>query len=419
METDRNVNGIDALRSSYDAVIVGARCAGAATAMLLARAGLDVLLIEQGARGADTLSTLALMRAGVLQLSRWGLLDAIKHAGTPPVGITTFHYGSDTTEIEIKPRDGVDALYAPRRTLLDPVLADAAASASAHVAYRVRLKDVLRDANGRVTGVLVESGGRKRPISASIVIGADGVTSTVAKAVDAQPYRLGAHMSGVIYTRASGFRVDGYHWHYTPGASVGVIPTNDGETLIFAAATRQRFLRELRFDLDAGFHTIVRETAPSVHNGLGAATLSPFRGFAGHPGFLRPASGPGWALVGDAGYFKDPITAHGITDALRDAESLGRAVLRGTDAALGEYEAVRNQLSEGLFAITDEIASFSWDFSRLRALHKSLSEQMTREVRHVASAFTVGRSAEIHLRAEQRLNPRTLRMEVEQPPTLQ
>ena len=198
-----------------------------------------------------------------------------------------------------------------------------------------------------------------------------------------------------------------------------MIPTNDGETLIFAAATRQRFLRELRFDLDAGFHTIVRETAPSVHNGLGTATLSPFRGFAGHPGFLRPASGPGWALVGDAGYFKDPITAHGITDALRDAESLARAVLRGTDAALGEYEAVRNQLSEGLFAITDEIASFSWDFSRLRALHKSLSEQMTREVRHVASAFTVGRSAEIHLRAEQRLNPRTLRMEVEQPPTLQ
>ena len=380
-------NGIEPLGSSYDAVIVGARCAGAATGMLLARAGLDVLVIEQGARGADTLSTLALMRAGVLQLSRWGLLDAIENAGTPRIDITTFHYGSDTVEIKIKPRDGVDALYAPRRTLLDPLLADAAASAGAHVAYHVRLKDVLRDAGGRVTGVLVESGGRERRIDATIVIGGDGAISTVAKAVDAQPYRVGAHMSGVIYTRASGLTLNGYHWHYSRGSSVGVIPTNDGETLVFAATTRQRFLQELRFDLAAGFRTIVREAAPSVHAALSTAAQSPYRGFAGHAGFLRPAWGQGWALVGDAGYFKDPITAHGITDALRDAEALARAVVHGTEAALDEYETVRDHLSEQLFAITDEIASFAWDFSRLQALHKSLSEEMAREVRHVSGGW--------------------------------
>jgi flavin-dependent dehydrogenase len=390
MAADRDINGIDALRSSYDAVIVGARCAGAATAMLLARAGLDVLVIEQGARGADTLSTLALMRAGVLQLSRWGLLDAIRSAGTPRILITTFHYGSEPIEIPIKPRDGVDALYAPRRTILDPVLADAAESAGAQIAYRVRLKELLRDADGRIIGVLVESSGRARQIGATIVIGADGVTSTVAKAVDAQPYRVGAHMSGVIYTRASGFPVNGYHWHYTPGSSVGVIPTNDGETLVFAATTQERFLRELRFDLPGGFHTIVRETAPSFETSLRTSALSPYRGFAGHPGFLRPAWGPGWALVGDAGYFKDPITAHGITDALRDAESLARAVVQGTDAALGEYETVRNHLSERLFAITDEIASFAWDLARLQALHLSLSEEMTREVQHVSSGWAKG-----------------------------
>jgi menaquinone-9 beta-reductase len=390
VEVRADANPIDALRSSYVAVIVGARCAGAATAMLLARAGLDVLVVEQGARGADTLSTLALMRAGVLQLSRWRLLDAIRSAGTPRIEITTFHYGNDAIEIPIKPRDGVDALYAPRRTVLDPLLADSAASAGAHIAYRVRLKDLLRDVNGRVTGVLVESGGRARRIAATIVIGADGVASTVAKSVDAQPYRVGAHMSGVIYTRASGFSVDGYHWHYTPGASIGVIPTNDGQTLVFAATTRERFLRELRFDLAAGFRTIVHETAPSVEAALSAAELSPYRGFAGHPGFLRPAWGPGWALVGDAGYFKDPITAHGITDALRDAESLARAVLSGTEAALGQYEAARDRLSLGLFAISDEIASYAWDFPRLQSLHKSLSEEMSREVRHVTSGWAEG-----------------------------
>ena len=245
---------------------------------------------------------------------------------------------------------------------------------------------MVRDAHGRVTGALVESAGRARRITAAIVIGADGVTSTVAKAVDAQPYHVGAHMSGVIYTRASGFPVDGYHWHFNPGTSIGMIPTNDDETLVFAATTRERFLRELRFDLAAGFRTVLRETAPAVATALNTAALSPYRGFAGHPGFLRPAWGPGWALVGDAGYFKDPATAHGITDALRDAESLARAVLTGSDAALGEYESVRTHLSLRLFTISDEIASHAWDIPRLQSLHKSLSEEMTREVRHMISA---------------------------------
>src|SRR6478752_4753526 len=143
-------NALDALGSSYDAVIVGARCAGTATAMLLARAGFDVLVVDQGARGADTLSTLALMRAGALQLSRWRLLDAIKAAGTPPIETTTFHYRHDAVEIRIKPRDGVDALYAPRRTLLDPLLADAATAVGAEVVYRARVTELLRDATGRV-----------------------------------------------------------------------------------------------------------------------------------------------------------------------------------------------------------------------------------------------------------------------------
>src|SRR5262249_15078241 len=132
-------DALAALRSSYDAVIVGARCAGAATAMLLARAGASVLVVEQGVRGADTLSTLALMRYVVLQVSRWGLIDAIEASGTPRIETTTFHYGEEAVEIRIKPRDGVDALYAPRRTLLDPLLADAARASGAEVAYRVRL----------------------------------------------------------------------------------------------------------------------------------------------------------------------------------------------------------------------------------------------------------------------------------------
>ena len=91
-------------RRRYNAVVVGARCAGAATAMLLARQGLSVLLVDRDRPGADTLSTLALMRAGVLQLSRWGLLDRVRAAGTPAITSTSFIYGEETITVPIKSR---------------------------------------------------------------------------------------------------------------------------------------------------------------------------------------------------------------------------------------------------------------------------------------------------------------------------
>jgi len=383
-------NPLDSMNPSYDAVIVGGRCAGAATAMLLARAGLDVLVLEQAAAGADTLSTLAIMRAGVLQLSRWGLLDAVGAAGTPAIRRTTFHYGNRTLDIAIKPRDGIDALYAPRRTILDPLLARAAIHEGAHFVYRARVDGVTRDRHGRVTGVAVESGGVARRIAAQIVIGADGMNSTIAKAVAAEPYRVGRYASAVIYTRAKGLVADGYQWHYSPGSSVGVVPTNEGETLLFAATSQQRFMSRLRFELAGGFRELVAESAPALKRSIASAELTPYRAFAGHPGMFRPAWGQGWALAGDAGYFKDPITAHGITDALRDAELLANAVTRGTDAALGDYQRIRDGLSTRLFSITDEIASFEWDMPRLMALHMSLSDEMGREVKYVVESGNEG-----------------------------
>jgi flavin-dependent dehydrogenase len=105
------------------------------------------------------------------------------------------------------------------------------------------------------------------------------------------------------------------------------------------------------------------------------------RGFAGQHGYIRQGSGPGWALVGDAGYFKDPLTAHGITDALRDAELLARAAIHGTTDAFTQYDIVRVNLSSRLFEITDEIASFAWTDAEVQTLHRALSAEMAREVR--------------------------------------
>jgi flavin-dependent dehydrogenase len=378
------------LKPKYDAVVVGARCAGAATAMLLARRGLDVLVVEQGERGADTLSTLALMRAGVLQLSRWGLLDGVR-GETPVVRKTTFHYGAESVEIRIKARDGVEGLYAPRRTLLDPLLAAGAEAAGVDVAYRVRLVDLQVDRRGRVHGAIVEGRDRlPRRVKAGIVIGADGMHSTVARLAGARAYRTGAHAGGVIYTFCRGLDIEGYNWHYGAGVGAGMIPTGGGDVLVFAATSRDRFMRELRFDLPAGFHAVIEAAAPRLAAAVrAAAPAGAYRGFAGQAGFLRPAWGAGWALVGDAGYFKDPITAHGISDALRDAELLARAVEAGADTDLAAYQALRDELSLPLFEYTDEIASFVWDFPRLQRLHKKMSDEMAREVLYLRQLTAV------------------------------
>ena len=145
----------------YDAVIVGARCAGAATAMLLARAGMNVLVIDRQAYGSDTMSTHALMRTGVLQLERWGLLPAVMAAGTPEIRATTFHYGCESLRLSIKPEYGVEYLCAPRRTVLDRILVDAARSAGADVRHGVVLSRLQIDSKGRVVACIAEGRGRQ------------------------------------------------------------------------------------------------------------------------------------------------------------------------------------------------------------------------------------------------------------------
>ena len=168
-----------------DAVVVGARCAGAATALLLARAGARVLMVDRGVYGSDTTSTHALMRGAIVQLHRWGVLPAIVAAGTPPVHSTTFSYPQQDVTVPIEPRFGVGALYAPRRALLDRTLVDAAVGSGAEVNYDVRMDGVIIDHRGRVRGITAVAGGTRHRIEADIVIGADGLHSTVAQHVGA------------------------------------------------------------------------------------------------------------------------------------------------------------------------------------------------------------------------------------------
>jgi 2-polyprenyl-6-methoxyphenol hydroxylase-like FAD-dependent oxidoreductase len=151
---------------------------------------------------------------------------------------------------------------------------------------------------------------------------------------------------------------------------------------VFVSVPVSRFRQLVHGEAVGAYHRLLGEVCPEFAQRLeGATQLEAVHGFGGHPGFIKRSSGPGWALVGDAGYFKDPATAHGITDALRDAELLARAVIAGTSAAMAGYESTRLDLSRRLFAITDEIVSFEHDEIALLALHREFSREMSREVR--------------------------------------
>jgi len=374
---------------SYDVVVVGARAAGAATALLLARHGLRVLVVDRARYGADTLSTHALMRGGVLQLTRWGLLDRIVAAGTPAVRRTTFRYAGDVVPIDLKPSYGVEALYAPRRTVLDPVLVDAAVAAGADVRFGVAVTGVRRDRHGTVTGITGRTrDGESLRVLARVVVGADGIRSTVAEAVGAPFDRVGRSAAAATYGYWSGLETDGYEWSWRPDAASGVIPTNDGQACVFASASPRRIGRG---GMEA-FTGIVAESSGDLATRLAAAVPpAAFRTFTGHPGYLRRSWGRGWALVGDAGYFKDPLSAHGLTDALRDAELLARAIVAvvrdGADErdALAGYQATRDDLSAALFDVMDVIAGHRWTDGEIPDLLLELNAAMGDELDALAA----------------------------------
>jgi 2-polyprenyl-6-methoxyphenol hydroxylase-like FAD-dependent oxidoreductase len=381
------MNSEEKIQPHYDVIVVGARVAGAATAMLLARFGINVLVVERGHPGSDTLSTLALMRAGVIQLHRWGLLDAVREAGTPPVRTTMFHYGEETLTVEIGSAFGVDALYAPRRTVLDPILVGAAQASGATVRFRVSVDSLKTDATGRVIGIAGHDEHRQ-PFEArcSIVIGADGAKSVVARSTGAQITQSARGIGSAIYGFFPDVDTGAYEWAFNPGVAGGVIPTNGGVACVFASTTSQRFQDELRSDLEAGFSRILTEVNPKLAQRVAdSEPVERLRGFPGLGSYLRKSWGPGWALVGDAGYFKDPITAHGISDALRDAELLARAVRDGVEdpnresEALANYETTRDHVSKTLLEVTDRVARYDWTLPEVQDLHRQLSRSMKAE----------------------------------------
>jgi flavin-dependent dehydrogenase len=378
--SERYGDPLDAKSLDCDVVVVGARAAGASTALLLARAGLDVILIDRSRYGVDTVSTHALLRGAVVQLRRWGILDRLVAAGTPPIRRATFHYAAGSTTIDFRPGD---ALYAPRRTVLDPLLVDVASAAGARVHYGITAVDVRRDAAGRVCGLHAQDRrGDALAIRSRLVVGADGYHSAIARLVNAPVERTADGVGAYLYRYWSGVATDGYESIFRSPATAGIIPTNDHLACVFVGCAPER-LASGEGDLYA---TLLHEANPTVaERVLAGSPAGRTRRFTGRPGRMLRPHGPGWALVGDAGYWKDPISAHGLTDALRDAELLARATLSafdgGTlDETLIGYHDERNRLSGELNDDTDRIARGDWTDGEIEGLVRSLSQSMAAEV---------------------------------------
>jgi 2-polyprenyl-6-methoxyphenol hydroxylase-like FAD-dependent oxidoreductase len=327
-------------------------------------------------------------------MHRWGLLPRIVAAGTPAVHSTVFHYGDEVLEVEVQPRHGVEALYAPRRTLLDSTLVDAARRAGAEVRHGYTLTELIRQPDGRVTGgIILGPDGSTCVVTADLIVGADGISSAVARLAGARVLWEGRHATAVVYGHCSGLGLDAaaYRWYYREGVGAGVIPTNGKAHCVFVAFPPARFRAEVGHDLAAGYARALTEVSLPL---AADVTTSRLEGrlwaFPGRRGFLREACGPGWALVGDAGYFKDPLTAHGMTDALRDAELLAIAAARGSESAFAAYATLRKELSRSLFEATDAIASFAWNLDTIRRLHLELNTAMKQEVEHLARLGKLG-----------------------------
>jgi 2-polyprenyl-6-methoxyphenol hydroxylase-like FAD-dependent oxidoreductase len=346
----------------YDAIIVGARCAGSPLGMLLARRGYRVLLLDRATFPSDTISTHHIHQPGVARLKRWGLLEQVRASGCPPTTRMKFDVGPFALTGTPPPAEGVAEAYAPRRRVLDKILADAAVGAGAELRERFAVEALTTDGPA-VTGVRGrDAKGSAVEERARVVVGADGARSFVARSVQAPVYSDRGMFTCNYYSYWSGVPLDGTELYTRAGRMVVADPTNDGLTLVVVVWPLGMFQR-VRSDVEGEFMRALDENAPSLAERVRAGRREErFAGTAFLPNFFRKPYGPGWALVGDAGYHKDSVTAQGITNSFSHAEMLAEALdeglsgRRGMEEALADYERRRNEEVAQMFEHTCRLA---------------------------------------------------------------
>lgn len=349
------------MSNDYDAIIVGGRCAGAPTARLLAQKGYRVLVVDRASFPSDTLSTLVIHATGVAALRRWGLLDAVTATGCPPINTYAFDFGPVVISGTPHPHEGSSTAYAPRRTVLDTILLDGASRAGAEVREGFTVEDLVME-DGQVVGLRGHAQhGRPVEERARVVVGADGWSSRVARAVHPEQYHDKPVLENAFYSFWSGLPVDGFRTTIRGDRAFAAIPTNDDLTLLLVGFP-VRDAPAFKTAVEASYLAALEREPAFAARVRGARREARFAG-GGVPNFFRTPYGPGWALVGDAGYTRDPVTAQGISDAFQDAELCAAALDqvfdggRSFDEAMAEYQHTRDARVLPIYELTTQLAT--------------------------------------------------------------
>jgi flavin-dependent dehydrogenase len=351
------------MSESRDAIVVGARCAGSPTAMLLARKGYRVLLLDKATFPSDTMSTHFVHPPGLAALERWGLLERLEATGCPRVDTYSFDFGPLTISGSPQPIDGIGHGYCPRRTVLDQLLVEAAVESGAELREGFTVDEIVAS-DGMVTGIRGHAkGGEVVTERARVVIGADGKHSLVAKTVKPEQYNERPSHIAMYYAYWSGLPSSGFETTIRAENRRGwaAIPTHEDLTVLPFGWPVEEF-HENRKDIEGNFFATMDFAPEFAERVRTAKRESKFIGSAELPGYFRTPFGPGWALLGDAGYHKNPITAMGINDAFRDAELLAGALddafegRRSYEEGMSDYQQTRDREALPVYEFTDDFA---------------------------------------------------------------
>jgi flavin-dependent dehydrogenase len=341
----------------YDAIVVGARCAGSPLGMLLARTGHRVLVVDKATFPSDTLSTHFLTSEGVKSLSTWGLLERVMATGCPPITDLSMSWGGVLMPTLSDPDYWP---ICPRRTVLDSILVDAAREAGAEVREGFSFDEPVVE-DGLVVGIRGHNReGQQVEERATVVVGADGKHSRVAEKVGAARYNVFPSATCGYYSYWSDFEGPGTEIYVQDGFGIFAFKTNDGLTCAGFEWPKSAF-EDARKDIDASVMATFDKIPGLSDRARRAKRVDKYYGSAGDDSYYRKPYGPGWALAGDSGYLKDPLLGQGITDAFRDAAMLSAAIDAGLkqrqpmEEALAAYEKARNEATAMIYQVTNMI----------------------------------------------------------------
>lgn len=356
----------------YDAIIIGARCAGSPAAMLLARKGYKVLLLDKSSFPSDTISTHIIWPTGTSYLREWGLLDKVVATGVPKHKKVTLDFGDITLSGEPPSFNGQDWWITPRRTVLDKILVDAAIEAGVEFRDNCSFEKLIIE-NGMVTGVSYhKKNGESGIEKARIVIGADGKNSEVARQVSAPVYNEVPSMTCWYYSYWSNFLDAEIVLASRSDCAFGIIPTNDGLTILGVVVKPGQF-KEFRKDVEGNYQRAFQLVPEIAGKLVKARREAPIFAMADLPNFFRKPFGPGWALVGDAGYHRDPVTGQGISNAFESADLLATALDKAFsgkvdfETVLLNYQQARDEMVMPMYGLT-------CDFARLEPPPQEMQE---------------------------------------------